>query len=48
MRNDNTGLKYCQCSTKERTLYRSDYEPYRQCRLLVGAKCDGKQFKYTN
>ncbi len=40
-KNDNSDKKYCQCSTKDRTIYKPDYEPFRQCRLLVGAKCNG-------
>lgn len=45
---DTPEVKYCQCSSKERSLYRSDYTPYRQCRLLVGAKCDGKLHHFYN
>ncbi|RNA36294.1 hypothetical protein BpHYR1_016591 [Brachionus plicatilis] len=35
--------KVCRCSTRKRAFYLPDNEPSRQCRLLVGARCDDDQ-----
>ncbi|CAF0796335.1 unnamed protein product [Brachionus calyciflorus] len=36
---DRNEIKVCKCSSKDRTIFNPEFEPYRQCRLLIGARC---------